>query len=185
MRSARSLPPEYLAAEVRNVTLVDAAGRIGVGIEVVGAPTVRLSLAANDAAALARNLLSYVAAPRVSTARRWRVTALYWASALIEVALLYAWKIEGMAGAGNVLTAWIVIAGMFGVAALGFAAQPDGATQGPVIEAYGLIAGQVLGVVFAGAMFWCGHSLLGSLCLLAMFGEVAYRSALRRGRARA
>lgn len=97
------------------------------------------------------------------------ITAVEWAAALAEIALLFAWKAEGMAGAGRVLVAWLVISGLSGLACL-FA--PPGQLPRP---AFGHLVLILCHVVTAGALFWFDHSMLGALALMGLVGASVYR----------
>lgn len=107
------------------------------------------------------------------------VSAFVWAVTVSEHALLVAWKFWGIAGAGNLLTAWVVIAGLLGFAML---FGPPGEISWSAESVFGLRVVRMFDLAMAAALFWFGHGLLGVLWLAALGGGYAYaqRSARHR-----
>lgn len=97
------------------------------------------------------------------------ITAVDWAAALMEVALLFAWKSGELAGAGRVLVAWVVISGLMGLSCV-FA--PIGRLPSP---AYGHALLGLVGVAFSAALIWFDHGLLGAMALAGLLGAQIYR----------
>lgn len=113
--------------------------------------------------------------------RRWRAwpSFIVWASTACEYGLLLAWKIGRVDGAGRLLTAWIVLGGLFGVA-LVFAPPNSVLPAGPRV--YGERAAMLLDLVMVAALFWLGHGLLGVLWLAAFCGDLSHsHRGVRRG----
>lgn len=106
-------------------------------------------------------------------------TVIDWAGIAAECSLLLAWKVGDVQGAGNILAAWIVISGVFGVGMLLPAVQlrPE---DRPLPYAYGWRLIQLLGVLLAVALLWCGHGLLAVMQLIAEVGVQALRRRERR-----
>ncbi|QRF56587.1 hypothetical protein [Variovorax paradoxus] len=105
-------------------------------------------------------------------------TVIDWAGIGAECALLLVWKVGDVPGAGNVLSAWIVVSGVFGVGMLLPAVQlrPE---DRPLPYAYGWRYVRAFGIALAVALIWCGHGLLGFMCVL---GEVGVEALRRRER---
>ncbi|ATA53904.1 hypothetical protein CKY39_12255 [Variovorax boronicumulans] len=97
------------------------------------------------------------------------ITLVDWVAVLAEIALLFAWKAAAMQGAGRVLVAWLVISGLGGCACI---LAPTGRLPPP---AFGHLLLVVCSVLSGGALFWFGHSLLGALALMGLFGTCVYR----------
>lgn len=115
--------------------------------------------------------------------RRYRIgsTVTVWASTACEYALLAAWKLWGITGAANLLTAWIVIGGLLGISLL---LGPPSAVSRSAGSVLGYRIALALDLGMGAALFWFGHDLLGVLWLLAALGVHVHsrRSAvLRRG----
>lgn len=105
-------------------------------------------------------------------------TVIDWAGIAAEYALLLAWKVGGVLGAGSVLSAWIVITGVLGIGMLLPAVQlrPE---DRPLPYACGWRYVRAFGIALAVALIWCGHGLLGFMCVL---GEVGVEALRRRER---
>jgi hypothetical protein len=94
-----------------------------------------------------------------------------WVSTFCEYGLLTAWKLFGVAGAGNVLTAWVVIGGLFGVALI---FGPPGGALPPDRCIFGYRIVRLLDVGMSAAFFWFGHGLLGVLWLASVLGVYSH-----------
>ncbi|MNL45830.1 hypothetical protein D3C87_1685060 [compost metagenome] len=95
--------------------------------------------------------------------------AVTWAATLAEHALLIAWKGWAIVGAGNVLIAWVVLAGLCGIGFVAAAPRPVRSWRG-----FGWHAVAVLDAALALALFWFGHGLLGVLWLAWLIGGLAF-----------
>ena len=100
-----------------------------------------------------------------------RSTVIVWTVTACEHLLLVAWKFWGVAGAGNLLTAWVIVAGLLG-AALVFGPPGEADLTDSRVLGYRVV--RVLDLGMAAALFWFGHSLLGILWLAANLGGYAY-----------
>lgn len=110
-----------------------------------------------------------------------RVSVVVWLSTLCECGLLAAWKLWGVAGAGNLLAAWVVIGGLCGAALL--LGPPSGVFL-PDECVFGYRFARLFDLGMVVAFFWLGHSLLGVMWALAVVGNFAdsrRSAALRRG----
>jgi hypothetical protein len=95
---------------------------------------------------------------------------------IAQITALYAWKILGMDGAGNLLTAWIVV--MFILVSL-FVVMAD--TKKPYVKPKGLPwwVNRPLNVLFFCALAWFGHGWLAAMYGISCFVSTAVHGAWR------
>ncbi len=110
---------------------------------------------------------------------RGLATLIDWTAVTAECVLLLAWKVGDVQGAGNVLTAWVVIAGVLGIGMFLPAVQLA-EHERPLPYAYGWKAIRFLGVALAVALLWYGHSLLAVMQLVGEAGVQAFRNREQR-----
>ncbi|MCT8174367.1 hypothetical protein [Variovorax sp. CY25R-8] len=102
-----------------------------------------------------------------------------WSSTAAEYGLLVAWQLGQVMAAGRLLTAWIVLGGLFGIAMV--LGPPNNVLPaGPRV--YGERAAMLFDLAMVAALFALGHSLLGVLWFFAFCGVLShsYRAARRR-----
>lgn len=113
---------------------------------------------------------------------RGLATLIDWTAVTVECTLLLAWKVDEVQGAGHVLAAWIVIAGVLGIGMFLPAVQLA-EHERPLPYAYGWKAIRFLGVALAVALLWYGHSLLAVMQLVGEAGVQVFRNRERRAMA--
>lgn len=103
------------------------------------------------------------------------ITILIWAW---QLACLYAWEILGMEGAGNLLTAWLVVCSF--VATLGlFVADHKDMPAPNLLTAISPVYRSVMLV----ALIWFGHGFLGTLYALTWACVAAMRLSAKKHQA--
>ncbi len=117
----------------------------------------------------------------LSRISRRLATLIDWTAVTVECVLLLAWKVGDVQVAGNVLTAWIVIAGVLGIGMFLPAVQLA-EHERPLPYAYGWEAIRFLGFALGFALFCYGHSLLAVMQLVAEAGVQAFRNREQRAK---